>query len=49
MRILHVIRYQATESLLPRRIPQLNTIVLAVAGDILDVEVNAYCWLWLVE
>lgn len=40
MSIFHVIGDEASESFLTSGIPQLNTVVFAVAGDIFDVEVD---------
>ena len=45
MRIFHIVGNQASESLLACSIPQLYTIVFAIAGNIFNVEINTNCGL----
>jgi hypothetical protein len=40
MGVFHVIGDEASESFLASGIPQLNTVVFAVAGDVFDVKVD---------
>lgn len=39
--VFHIVGDEASEALLTGRIPELNTVVFAVASDVFDVEVDA--------
>ncbi len=45
MGVFHVIGDEASEAFLAGGIPQLNTVVFAIAGDVFDVEVDTDCGL----
>lgn len=42
VRVLHVVGDEAAEALLPRGVPQLDAVLLAVARYVFDVEVDAH-------